>query len=172
MRLASFSNIVRTLYTISNATATAHTTRYRAISPLIRTGILRSMPSIPFFGSLFSSKPQQNKMSYPVQKSEDEWQAVLSKGMFGRLCLVPRLFIPGTNIRLQSSSASFVKRGPKLHLLASTTNICRTPECMRVPAAEPHFTRPRTSSSLAAAGQLTSTASRAQWSGTRTTRSV
>jgi peptide-methionine (R)-S-oxide reductase len=34
---------------------------------------------IPFFGALFSSSSSKN-MSYPVQKSDDEWQAVLTPG--------------------------------------------------------------------------------------------
>jgi peptide-methionine (R)-S-oxide reductase len=38
------------------------------------------MPTIPFFGSFFSSSSQ--KMSYQVQKSEEEWRAVLNKGKF------------------------------------------------------------------------------------------
>jgi peptide-methionine (R)-S-oxide reductase len=40
------------------------------------------MPSIPFLGSLFSSTPASNKMSYPDQRSKDEWQAVLSPEQF------------------------------------------------------------------------------------------
>lgn len=41
-----------------------------------------SMPSIPFFGSFFSSSASSDKMTYPVQKSDDEWRAVLSKEQF------------------------------------------------------------------------------------------
>lgn len=41
------------------------------------------MPSIPFFGSFFSStSSSSDKMTYPVQKSDDEWRAVLSKEQF------------------------------------------------------------------------------------------
>lgn len=34
---------------------------------------------IPFIGSLFSTA-ETRKMSYPVQKTDQEWQAQLSKG--------------------------------------------------------------------------------------------
>jgi hypothetical protein len=37
---------------------------------------------LPLIGSLFSSKASSDStsMSYPVQKSDDEWRAVLNKG--------------------------------------------------------------------------------------------
>ena len=38
------------------------------------------MPTIPFIGSLFTSS-NSNNMSYPVEKNDDEWRAVLNKGM-------------------------------------------------------------------------------------------
>lgn len=37
------------------------------------------MPTIPFLSSFFGTSSSQ-KMSYPVQKTDEEWQAVLSKG--------------------------------------------------------------------------------------------
>jgi len=41
------------------------------------------MPTIPFFGSLFSTSSSSSKnMSFPLKKTEDEWQAVLSKEQF------------------------------------------------------------------------------------------
>jgi hypothetical protein len=50
--------------------------------------------NIPFIGGLFSSKAsaESNKMSYPVQKSDDEWRAVLNKGKFIALT-APILYI-------------------------------------------------------------------------------
>lgn len=82
MRFPSFPSLVRTLYTIANATAALRAQQpYRALGPLHRPFILRSMPSIPFFGSLFSSTPASAKMTYPDQRSDGEWQAVLNKGM-------------------------------------------------------------------------------------------
>lgn len=41
---------------------------------------LKSMPTIPFLGALFSTA-ENRKMSHPVQKSDSEWQAQLSPGM-------------------------------------------------------------------------------------------
>jgi len=38
------------------------------------------MPTIPFLGALFSTADTR-KMSHPVQKTDQEWQAVLNKGM-------------------------------------------------------------------------------------------
>lgn len=78
------TTLLRTLYAVSNVT-----TRYlpqqhsAALQPLINkaaSGLSRhqSMP-IPFLSSLFSSAPSRN-MSYPMQKSKDEWQAILSPG--------------------------------------------------------------------------------------------
>lgn len=47
------------------------------------------MPTIPFIGSLFTSS-NSNNMSYPVQKHDDEWRAVLNKGMRS----TPSHFVP------------------------------------------------------------------------------
>ena len=77
MRFSSVSSILRTFYALS------HFARVRAVSEtfprsyLQRTTI-RSMPSIPFLGSLFSSTPASSKMSYPDERTKDEWRAVLS----------------------------------------------------------------------------------------------
>lgn len=85
MRLPSFPNILRTLYTFSNATThSAAAFRQRTLgagSSFYRSAALRSMPTIPFLGSLFSSSASSRKeMSYPVKKTDDEWQAVLNPG--------------------------------------------------------------------------------------------
>jgi peptide-methionine (R)-S-oxide reductase len=40
------------------------------------------MPTIPFFGSLFSSSSSNTKMSFPDERSPDEWRAVLNKEQF------------------------------------------------------------------------------------------
>ncbi|KAJ9640302.1 hypothetical protein H2199_005841 [Coniosporium tulheliwenetii] len=74
----SFPTLIRTLYAFSNTTSR---TTPRTFSALSRPTVLRSMPTIPFIGSLFSSSSTRN-MSYPVQKSDDEWQAILSKEQF------------------------------------------------------------------------------------------
>ena len=81
MRIPPWPSIIRTFYTFSNYTARTHT-HYKALQPLTRVTILKSMPTIPFLGSLFSSSSSSSKdMSFPVQKTDDEWQAVLSKGV-------------------------------------------------------------------------------------------
>lgn len=46
-----------------------------------KTQTLRSMPSIPLIGALFGSRQSSSNMSYPDERSPDEWRAVLSKGM-------------------------------------------------------------------------------------------
>jgi len=80
MRLPTWPNILRTFYSFSNYTL-QRTAPLRSIGAPTRVTALKSMPSIPFFGALFSSNPS-SKMSHPLQKSDDEWQAVLSKEQF------------------------------------------------------------------------------------------
>ncbi|KAK8196098.1 hypothetical protein M8818_007251 [Zalaria obscura] len=80
MRLPSIPNLVRTFYAFSNSTFRA------APAPLRSAGLLRpiaqkSMPTIPFLGALFGTS-QRNDMSYPLKKSDDEWQAQLSPEQF------------------------------------------------------------------------------------------
>lgn len=79
MRVPTWTTFVKTFYTFSNIT-THRVQSIPALSPFNRTLALKSMPTIPFLGSLFSTS-SSNNMSYPVQKTDDEWQAVLSKGM-------------------------------------------------------------------------------------------
>ncbi|PMD35724.1 methionine-R-sulfoxide reductase-like protein SelR [Hyaloscypha variabilis F] len=80
MRFPSFPTIIRTFYTLSNYSA-RHSTQYKALQPFTRATIYKSMPTIPFLSSFFGTSTS-NKMSYPLQKSDDEWQAVLSKEQF------------------------------------------------------------------------------------------
>lgn len=78
-----FSSVLRTLYTFSTLT------RIRAAqkNPLPKSlphqaTALRSMNSIPIIGSLFGTKAADaSKMSFPDQRSNDEWRAVLNKGI-------------------------------------------------------------------------------------------
>lgn len=79
MRFPSFSAIIRTFCTFTNATSHVVRPTQPSVSPFLRGTILRSMPTVPFLGSLFSSS-SAGKMSYPLEKSEDEWSAVLNKG--------------------------------------------------------------------------------------------
>ncbi|CAD6446222.1 9cb00137-94cc-46eb-a9b2-d660e08c00ea [Sclerotinia trifoliorum] len=82
MRIPTFPNLVRTFYTISNYTLSRlPATQYKALQPITRGTVLRSMPTIPFLSAFFGTSSSQ-QMSYPVQKSEEEWRAVLSKEQF------------------------------------------------------------------------------------------
>ena len=159
MRLPSFPNIVRTFYTITNATATFRSQQpFRALGPINKPFALRSMPSIPFFGSLFSSTPASAKMTYTDNRSDQEWQAVLNKGTPPALSRHATLLLamPATNAP-QNNSVSSVRKAPKPHSLASTTNICHQMVSTPAPAATRLFTKPITNSSLAAAGLHIST---------------
>lgn len=81
MRIPNFPAIVRTFYTFTNYTTRINPIQYRAVHPFTRGTVLRSsIPGIPFIGSFFSSQSSSQNMSYPLKKSDDEWQAVLSKG--------------------------------------------------------------------------------------------
>lgn len=61
------------------------------------------MPSIPILGSLFgSSSNSSEKMSFPVEKSDQEWRAVLSPGEsphFHAITIPPKCLI--SNHRLE-----------------------------------------------------------------------
>ncbi|KAI1872359.1 uncharacterized protein JN550_004078 [Neoarthrinium moseri] len=78
MRLPPFSNFIRTLYTFSGFTG-ARASAQQALRRQPTT--FRSMPTIPFLGSLFSSS-SSSSMSYPDQRTNDEWRAVLNKEQF------------------------------------------------------------------------------------------
>ncbi|KAL9607763.1 MAG: hypothetical protein Q9167_007346 [Letrouitia subvulpina] len=91
MRFPPFPTFVRTFYTLSSiTTATSHffarsSAQLHALAPSSnRVTVLRSMPTIPFLGSLFSSSASNSKdmADYPVKKSDDEWQAILNKEQF------------------------------------------------------------------------------------------
>lgn len=52
--------------------------------PVSRSTVLKAAPTIPFFGSFFSSSAKaesSDNMSYPDKRGEDEWRAVLSPGL-------------------------------------------------------------------------------------------
>ncbi|KUJ12438.1 methionine-R-sulfoxide reductase-like protein SelR [Mollisia scopiformis] len=82
MRFPTFPNIIRTFYTLSNYSRVSSQAQYKALNNFSRVTVYKSMPTFPFLSSLFSSSSSSSDMSYPVQKSDDEWQAVLSKEQF------------------------------------------------------------------------------------------
>jgi len=81
MRPPSFVTLVRTFYAFTNATTHLQAPQ-KVTSSFIRATAIKSMPTIPFFGSLFSSSSSSNNMSYPDQRSDQEWRAVLNKDQF------------------------------------------------------------------------------------------
>lgn len=81
MRLPSFPTFIRTLYAFSNSTFRYQTAVPKSLSLPSNRLALRSMPTIPFLSSLFSSSASE-KMSYPDERSPQEWQAVLNKEQF------------------------------------------------------------------------------------------
>ena len=77
MRLPSIPTFIRTLYTFTNATLRSAPSPF---SPAVRPAYtLKSSMPIPFLGALFSTA-ESRKMTYPVQKSNSEWQAQLNPG--------------------------------------------------------------------------------------------
>jgi peptide-methionine (R)-S-oxide reductase len=49
------------------------------------TKVLRAAPTLPFLGAFFSSSKAEEpsgSMSYPDQRSEDQWRAVLNPGSY------------------------------------------------------------------------------------------
>ncbi|KAL8966940.1 MAG: hypothetical protein Q9197_005705 [Variospora fuerteventurae] len=81
MRLPSFPTLIRTFFTISNATTSRLPASQKALAPFTRGTVLKSMPTIPFLGSLFTSSAK-DMTEYPVKKSDNEWRAVLNKEQF------------------------------------------------------------------------------------------
>jgi len=95
MRFPTFPTIFRTIYTLSNYSVHV-SPQYKALRPVTRGTVLKSMPTIPFLSSFFSTS-NSSKMSYPLQKSDDEWRAVLSKEQF-RVLRQQGTEAPGTGV--------------------------------------------------------------------------
>ena len=90
MRPPSFATFFRT-FTLTNLTRSFYNHHplprpHTLSASTARIATFRSMPTLPFIGSLFSSSSSaQNKADmadFPVQKSNTEWQAVLSPEQF------------------------------------------------------------------------------------------
>lgn len=86
-----FTTLLRTFSTISarSIASSRSVLRHLPLPPppppsVTSRTVLRSMPSIPFLGSLFSSSATTKKenMSFPDQRSDSEWRAVLNPGMY------------------------------------------------------------------------------------------
>lgn len=83
MRMPPFSSFLRTLFTLSSLSRVRiASAQAQHAHNLLRQHQLKSMPTIPFLGSLFgsSSSSSSSKMSFPDQRTDDEWRAVLTKG--------------------------------------------------------------------------------------------
>lgn len=79
MRFPSIPTLIRT-FSIANFTTlrTTFPAAYRSLPA--RNPALKSMPTIPFLGALFGQQ-KRDMTDYPLKKSDDEWQAVLSPGI-------------------------------------------------------------------------------------------
>lgn len=138
MRLPSFPTIVRTFYAFSNTTWRQVTNRQRAISPFVRPTTLRSMPTIPFLASFFGSS-NKSDMSFPDQRSDEEWKAVLNKGLSAPP--TPHHLSHHLTDNAKSNSVSSVRRVRKHHLLGSMTSTSPPRASTNAPAATPLCTR-------------------------------
>ena len=145
MKISTFPISIRTFYTFSNYSARA-TTPYKALTPFTCPTLYKSMPTIPFLSSLFSSNSAL-KMSYPVQKSDDEWQAVLSKGSH----TPPPPMNPSN--KPQNSSELLDRRAPKLPSQANMISTCQRKVSTHVQPATRPFTKQIRNSNLVADGQ-------------------
>lgn len=163
MRLPSFPTLIRTFYTISNTTTSRFfnpkaSLQTLASSPLNRGSIIgfKSMPTVPFLNSLFSTSAQSKQMAdYPVKKSDDEWRAVLNKGNY------PPTNMQNTNpfIFPQNNSVSSAPAGPKHPSPAPTTNTRPLPAPTVAPPAPRPSIAQRTNLNPGAGGRRTLTAS-------------
>ncbi|CRK18040.1 hypothetical protein BN1723_011487 [Verticillium longisporum] len=74
-----FSPLFSTLiFTVSSFTRVRASSRLTSTLHVRNTPLRASMP-IPFISSFFSSSSPSEKMSYPDQRTSDEWRAVLNK---------------------------------------------------------------------------------------------
>lgn len=87
MRFPRFSTaFITTFLTFGTFRSQARTARSspHLVTVVNRPTLLRSSMPLPLLGALFgSSTPKRDMSSYPVQKSDDEWRAILSPGTGG-----------------------------------------------------------------------------------------
>jgi hypothetical protein len=149
MRFPSIPILIRTLYTFTNTTSRIFPATQRTLNSPLRSSFFKTSMPIPFFGALFSSSSSKN-MSYPVQKSDDEWQAVLSKGI--PFLLSQYILAVHTDSSHQNNSASSARRAQRPLLQENTTNISHQPAYTPALPARHHSTQQPTSSNPAADG--------------------
>ncbi|RHZ57269.1 Peptide methionine sulfoxide reductase B2, chloroplastic [Aspergillus turcosus] len=84
MRFQHLTRFLRILTTTPFITSVTRRSITRIPFPISRTTALKAAPAIPFLSSFFSStaKAEESNMSYPDQRSEAEWRAVLSPEQF------------------------------------------------------------------------------------------
>ncbi|BCR92665.1 peptide-methionine (R)-S-oxide reductase [Aspergillus chevalieri] len=87
MRFQRLTAALRTFSIPLRSQTTASPSHYFGKLPLPVSGatVLKAAPTVPFIGSLFSSSARaesSDNMSYPDQRSDDEWRAVLSPEQF------------------------------------------------------------------------------------------
>lgn len=83
MKLPSFPNFIRTLYTLSNTTTRLGQSTLPSLSAFSTRAPLQRQLQMPnFLSSLFSTSQQKDMTQYPVQKTDAEWQTQLSPQQF------------------------------------------------------------------------------------------
>jgi len=78
MKFPSFKHFLNPLLLLRNSTI--FTQRTLLLGPT-RPAVYKASMPLPFLGSLFSSTPKK-MTDYPVKKSDEEWQAVLTPEQF------------------------------------------------------------------------------------------
>ncbi|GFF48411.1 hypothetical protein CNMCM6936_000637 [Aspergillus lentulus] len=84
MRFQHLTRFLRILSTTPFITSVSPRSITRIPPPISRATALKAAPTIPFLSSFFgsSAKAEESNMSYPEQRSEAEWRAVLSPEQF------------------------------------------------------------------------------------------
>ncbi|CZS96738.1 hypothetical protein WAI453_010135 [Rhynchosporium graminicola] len=82
MRFPTFPTLLRTLFTFSSYSARV-SAQNKTLQPFARGSATKFWPTLPFISTFFgTSSSNRSSMSHPVQKTDDEWRAVLNKDQF------------------------------------------------------------------------------------------
>lgn len=81
MRLYSYLPFFRTFFNINNITSNSLHNYNKVLQPSALGIVRNSMPILPFLSSLLTTSCSSSNMSYPIQKSDEEWRAILSNGI-------------------------------------------------------------------------------------------